>query len=165
MNVVRGIRREYPDSPIMGVGGVVFQDDLVLLAKRAKEPGKGTWTLPGGVVELGETLEDALRREIEEEISVIIKICGLVRVVDRIIRDESERIRYHYVIADFWGYPISGKVRPDSDVSEAKYVSLDEIHRVGLHYEVLDTILLAAEMRSRATVSAPFLPPRGERVV
>src|SRR3989304_272920 len=104
IEVVRGVRREYPNSPIIGVGAIIFNGDQVLLAKRGQEPGKGLWTLPGGVVELGECLEEAVKREILEELSVEIRICGLVRLLDRIVRDEAGKIRYHYVIADYWGY-------------------------------------------------------------
>lgn len=144
-----GIRREYPHSPIIGVGGIIFRDEQVLLAKRGQEPGKGTWTLPGGVVELGECLEDALKREIMEELSVTIQVCGLVRLLDRIIRDESGKVRYHYVIADYWGYPVSGEVRPGSDCADAGYVPLGKVHGLGLHREVEETIFMAARMRQQ----------------
>lgn len=147
MRAVKGVRREYPESPIIGVGGVVLLDDQVLLAKRAREPGKGTWTLPGGMVELGESLEEALAREIMEELSLSIHIGGLVKLVDKIVRDQEERIRYHYVIADYWAYPLSGEVRPGSDISDAKYVPLKDVHALGLHPEVVETILLADGMR------------------
>ena len=143
------VRREYPDSPIVGVGGIVFDGDRVLLAKRGQEPGKGTWTLPGGVVELGETLEEAVKREILEEVSIEIRVCGLVKLVNRIVR-ESERVRYHYVIVDFWGYPVSGQLRASSDCSDARYVPLDEIRELGLHPEVVEAISTAAEMRRNA---------------
>ncbi len=149
MEVVRGVRREYPHSPIIGVGGIVFLDDQVLLAKRGQEPGKGTWTLPGGVVELGECLEEALKREILEELSVTIRICGLVRLLDRIVRDDSGRVRYHYVIADYWGYPDSGELRSGSDVSDARYVPLGSVNGLGLQKEVVETIFMAARMRQR----------------
>ncbi len=143
------VRREYPDSPIVGVGAIVFEEDRVLLAKRAQDPGKGTWTLPGGALELGERLEEAVKREILEEASIGIKVCGLVKLVDRIVR-EGERVRYHYVIADFWGYPVSGRLEAGSDVSDVRYVSLGEVHGLGLHPEVVETILLASSMRQNA---------------
>ncbi len=149
MEVVRKIRREYPDCPIVGVGGIIFNGDQVLLAKRGQEPGKGLWTLPGGMVELGECLEDALKREIIEELSVTIRVCALVRLLDRIIRDESGRVRYHYVIADYWGYPISGQLRPGSDVSDAAYVPLLDVPGMGLPKEVTDTIFMAVRMREQ----------------
>jgi len=149
MQIVKGIRREYPDSPIVGVGGIVLLNDQVLLAKRAQEPGKGIWTLPGGMVELGESLEEALRREILEELSMEIRVCGLVKLVDKIVRDDAKRVRYHYVIADYWAYPLSGELRPGSDISDAKYVPLKAVHELGLHQEVVETILMADGMRQR----------------
>jgi ADP-ribose pyrophosphatase YjhB (NUDIX family) len=149
MEIVKGVRREYPDSPIVGVGGIVFLEDQVLLAKRGQEPGKGIWTLPGGMVELGESLEEALKREIQEELSMDIRVCGLVKLVDRIVRDEDGRVRFHYVIADYWAYPLSGKPQPGSDISDAKYVPLKEVHGLGLHQEVVQAILLADGMRQR----------------
>lgn len=148
-----GVRREYPHSPIIGVGGIIFHEEQVLLAKRGQDPGKGVWTLPGGVVELGECLEDALKREILEELSVSIRVCGLVRLLDRIIRDEEGKVRYHYVIADYWGYPVSGEVRPGSDVTDAGYVPLGNVHGLGLHKEVVETILMAAGMRRQLQVN------------
>ena len=144
------VRREYPDSPIIGVGAIVFDGDRVLLAKRAQDPGKGTWTLPGGAVEIGETLEAAVKREIQEEAAIEMKVCGLVKLVDRIVR-EGERVRYHYVIADFWGYPVSGRLQAGSDVSDVRYVSLDEVRGLGLHPEVVETIFMASGMRQKAS--------------
>jgi ADP-ribose pyrophosphatase YjhB (NUDIX family) len=97
------LKREYPKSPIVGVGAVIFDGASVLLAQRGQEPAKGTWSLPGGAVELGEKLVDALKREILEEIGIEIEVGGLVRVLDRIVRDGKKRIQYHYVIVDYWG--------------------------------------------------------------
>ncbi|MBN1103911.1 MAG: NUDIX hydrolase [Deltaproteobacteria bacterium] len=142
------MRREYPEAPIMGVGGIVFQGESVLLGKRAKEPGKGSWTLPGGAVELGETLEDAVKRELLEEASITIRIGGLARLLERIVRDEAGRVRYHYIIADYWAWRVSGELRPGSDISDARFVPLNGMHGMGLAREVVETILTAARMRN-----------------
>ena len=94
------LKREYPSHPIIGVGGIIFRDESVLLVKRAQEPSKGQWSLPGGVVELGETLKEALMREIMEEVSINVRIGDLVRIIDRIesdlhrVRDPSQRLQY-----------------------------------------------------------------------
>ena len=141
------MKREYPESPIVGVGGVIFDGASVLLAKRGQEPAKGTWSLPGGAVELGEKLIEALKREIREEIGIEIQVGGLVRVLDRILRDEEKRIRYHYVIVDYWGWKVSGEPKPDSDTSDICFVPLEEIQRKDIHREVLETILMAAKLR------------------
>jgi ADP-ribose pyrophosphatase YjhB (NUDIX family) len=143
------MRREYPEHPIIGVGGVIFDDDRVLIVKRDKEPGKGQWSLPGGAVKVGETLKDALKREIFEELFIQVEIFGLVRLLDRIIYDNANRVRYHYVIANYWCEMVSGRPRAASDISDARFVGLLEIGGEGLHKEVVETILLAAEKRKR----------------
>jgi 8-oxo-dGTP diphosphatase len=144
------LKREYPEAPIVGVGGVVFDGALVLLAKRGQEPAKGTWSLPGGAVELGEKAVDALKREIREEIGIEIEVGGLIRVLDRIIQDEEKRIRYHYVIVDYWGWKVSGEAKPGSDTSDICFVPLKEIQKKDIHREVQETILMAVELRERA---------------
>jgi len=143
------VKREYPESPIVGVGGVIFDGASVLLARRGQEPAKGTWSLPGGAVELGEQVVDALKREIQEEIGIEIEVGGLVKVLDRVLRDEEERIRYHYVIVDYWGWKVSGEPKPGSDTSEICFVPLEEIQKKDIHKDVLETILMAAELREQ----------------
>ena len=144
------MKREYPESPIVGVGGVIFDGASVLLAKRGQEPAKGTWSLPGGAVELGEKAIDALKREIREEIGIEIQVGGLIRVLDRIIQDEERRIRYHYVIVDYWGWKTSGEAKPGSDTSDICFVPLEEIQKKDIHREVQETILMAAKLREGA---------------
>ena len=144
------MKREYPESPIVGVGGVIFAGTSVLLARRGQEPAKGAWSLPGGAVELGEKLIDALRREIREEIGIEIEVGGLIRVLDRILCDEGKRIRYHYVLVDYWGWRVSGEPKPGSDTSDICFVPLQEIHDRDIHRDVLETILMAAKLREEA---------------
>ena len=141
------MKREYPETPIIAVGGVIFHGQSVLLVKRNQEPGIGQWSLPGGVVELGETLTDALRREIYEEVSIKIEIGGLIRLLDRIMYDQDKRIRFHYVIADYWGWMVSGQPDPGSDISDARFLSPKHVQTMGIHKEVEETILMAAKMR------------------
>jgi 8-oxo-dGTP diphosphatase len=149
------LKREYPEAPIVGVGGVVFDGASVLLAKRGQEPAKGTWSLPGGAVELGEKLTDALKREIQEEIGIQIEVGGLIRVLDRIIQDEVKRIRYHYVIVDYWGWKVSGEPKPGSDTSDLRLVPLNQVEKMDIHKEVRETIIMAAELREKALSTAP----------
>lgn len=141
------MKREYPEYPIIAVGGVIFDERYVLLVKRNQEPGIGQWSLPGGVVELGEALTDALRREIYEEVSINIEIGGLIRLLDRIVYDQDKRIRFHYVIADYWGWMVSGQPDPASDISDARFLSLKQVQTMGIHKEVEETILMAVKMR------------------
>lgn len=142
------MKREYPYHPILGVGGIIFREETVLLAQRGHEPGKGMWSLPGGAVELGESLEDALKREIYEEVSIRIEIGGLVRVLEKIIPDEEGRIRFHYVIADYWGWVVKGIPEPGSDVTAVRFLGLHEVCSLDIDEEVRHTIQLAITMRN-----------------
>jgi 8-oxo-dGTP diphosphatase len=139
--------REYPARPILGVAGVMFREASVLLARRAREPAMGEWSLPGGVVEVGETMLEALTRELAEEAGVRIRAEGLVRLAERVIRDPGTRVRYHYVIADYWGWIVEGRPRAASDVSDVRLVSLDRLSAVPLHEEVRETIHEAVGLR------------------
>ena len=141
------MKREYPEQPIVGVGAVIFKGQSVLLVKRDKEPGRGQWNLPGGAVELGETLVEALKRELHEEVTIKIEIGGLVRLLDRIIYDRKRRVQSHYVIADYWGWVVSGQLRPGSDVSDARFVKRKEVKKMGVSKEVEETIFTAIKMR------------------
>jgi ADP-ribose pyrophosphatase YjhB (NUDIX family) len=141
------MKREYPERPIIAVGGIILHEHTVLLVKRNREPAMGQWSLPGGAVELGERLEEALKREIHEEVSIEIGIGGLVRLLDRVVHDKMGRVRFHYVIADYWGWKIAGQAHVASDISDARFVTLEEARKLGIHKEVEATILMAMKMR------------------
>jgi ADP-ribose pyrophosphatase YjhB (NUDIX family) len=144
------MKREYPKHPLLGVGAVVFMDQEVVLVRRGQHPGKGQWSLPGGVVELGEPILDALERELWEEVSVKIEIGGLIGVFDRIIRDLENRVKYHYVLVDYYGSVVLGDPRPASDVTEVRMVPLTEISDADMDMELKQTILKAVAMRDSA---------------
>ncbi len=103
MNEIDGsiIKREYPDSPVVGVGAVIIKDGKVLIVKRGKEPGYGRWSIPGGAVHLGEKLAPAVEREVLEETGLVVESGEVVEVYEPLIRDEKGRVRYHYVLIDF----------------------------------------------------------------
>ncbi|MFP3928465.1 MAG: NUDIX hydrolase [Desulfobacteraceae bacterium] len=143
-------RREYPPRPVPAVAGVIFEKDSVLLARRAAEPALGEWSLPGGVVELGETLFQALERELFEEAGVKIQVGGLVHVAERIVRDCDGRIRFHYVIADYWGNIASGRPTAGSDVKDVCLVPLERIASLPLAPEVKSVIVKAAGLRAQS---------------
>ena len=143
------MKREYPHQPIVGVGGVIFDGERVLLARRDQDPGRGEWSLPGGAVELGERVVDALKREIKEEVGITVEIGGLIRVLDRIFYDDAKKVRFHYVIADYWGWKVAGEPQPASDISDARFVPLAQLTGMGLHPEVEQTILMADKLRKR----------------
>jgi ADP-ribose pyrophosphatase len=120
-------RNEYPDRPRVAVGTVVMQDDRVLLVCRGKPPAQGEWAIPGGSVELGETLQAAAEREIREETGLSVRAGEIVHVFDTIRRDEAGQIRFHYVIVDLLADFISGKLLPGDDVSDARWISRKEV--------------------------------------
>jgi ADP-ribose pyrophosphatase YjhB (NUDIX family) len=121
------MKRHYPDQPLVGVGAVIFRDDEVLLVRRGQEPALGSWSLPGGLVELGETLEDALRRELAEEAGITVRIIGVTAVLDRIYRDPEGGIPYHYVLVDFLCDYEAGELRPGSDITAARFYPLSAL--------------------------------------
>ncbi len=121
------MERKYPDRPIIGVGGIVFEGDRVLLVKRAHDPGKGQWSIPGGVVRVGETLKEAVVREVLEETHLKVEVLALVKVLDRIFRDGSGRVAYHYILVDFLCEGGDGQLRADSDAEEARFSQIEEL--------------------------------------
>lgn len=122
------MRREYPDAPIAGVGAVIVRGGgEVLLIRRGQEPLKGEWSLPGGAVELGETLEEAVRREVLEETGLVVEPVGIVQAFDRIARDAEGRVRYHYVLVDFLCRVTGGSLACASDAMEARWAGLGEL--------------------------------------
>lgn len=121
------MRREYPASPIAGVASVVFSGEDILLVRRGNEPSKGMWGLPGGVVELGEIVKDAVAREVEEETGILIQPMRLLAVFDSIVRDDAGRVRYHYVLCEYLCEAVGGELRASSDVSNARWVPIKEL--------------------------------------
>jgi ADP-ribose pyrophosphatase YjhB (NUDIX family) len=123
----RNANREYPSSPLVGVGVVVRMDDKILLVQRKKEPGRGLWSIPGGLVELGEKVEDAAKREVKEETGLDVEIEEVIGVFDNIIRDEEGKIRYHYILIDFIARVVGGSLKLSADeLSAARWVNLEE---------------------------------------
>jgi 8-oxo-dGTP diphosphatase len=135
--------REYPARPIVGIGIVVLKGDSVLLVRRGKPPNVGSWTLPGGAQELGETADQAARRELLEETGLEIGPLHLAAAVDSIRRDDAGRIQYHYTIIDFAGAWRNGEPKAGSDVTEAIWVPLDRLHDYRLWSEAHRVIAIA----------------------
>jgi len=121
--------RQYPDRPILGVGALIFRDDCILLAERGKEPLKGYWSLPGGVVEVGETLDQAIRREVREETGLDVEVVEVLEIFERIMRDAEGRPEYHYVLIDYLCLAPNGEARPASDVAQVAWVRREEVAR------------------------------------
>ena len=125
--------REYPDQPVAGVGGVVVRGHHVLLVKRAYPPRAGEWSLPGGRLELGESLADGVRREVREETGIEVEVGPLVEVFDRVHRDADGRVRYHFVIVDFLCWPIGGVLAAGDDAADARWVPRDRVADLGVN--------------------------------
>jgi 8-oxo-dGTP diphosphatase len=122
------VRREYPEAPIVGVGAVVIDGTKVLLVRRGQEPLKGEWSLPGGALELGETLQQGVVREVLEETGLIVVPGGIIEILDRITQDEaSGRVRYHYVLIDFVCHVTGGALCSASDAEEVRWVERDQL--------------------------------------
>ena len=121
------MKRLYPEQPIIGVGAVIVEGARVLLVRRATEPLKGEWSVPGGMLELGEKLHEGVRREALEETGLVIEPGEVLDVFDSIFTDEQGRTRYHYVLIDFLCRRVSGEAQAGSDVSEVRWVGEAEL--------------------------------------
>ncbi|HLI30499.1 MAG TPA: NUDIX hydrolase [Terriglobia bacterium] len=142
------LRREYPDRPVLAVGGVVVKDGSVLLIRRGRAPSLGEWSLPGGMVEVGERVRAAVRRELKEETGLSVEPVALAAVFERILR-RGGRVRYHYTVLDYACRLRGGRLRHGSDVTDARWVRHDELNRYHLRrtaqtvirrsFEILET--------------------------
>jgi 8-oxo-dGTP diphosphatase len=119
-------RRLYPKKPMVGVGVLIENNGRYLLIKRAAEPDKGLWSIPGGMVEIGERTHDAARREAKEETGLDVEIVKVLDVVDKIILDQTGRIKFHYVIVDYLGNLKGGSLKAASDALDARWVTKRE---------------------------------------
>ena len=142
--------RIYPERPIVGVGAVVLDADRVLLVKRAHEPLKGEWSLPGGAVDLGETLQQAIQREVREETGLDVEVGPVVDILDRITRDADGRVQFHYVLVDFLCRPAGGTVQSGSDAEAAVWAERSELGRYGVAEVTIRVIDKAIARRSTA---------------
>lgn len=127
--MTRLLQREFPDAPIVGVGAVVVDQGRVLLVQRGREPSKGKWSLPGGVLEVGESLAEGVVREVQEETRLVVESVELIELIDRIVKDpvsEGGSVRYHYVIADYLCRVVGGVLQAASDAEAVRWVERAE---------------------------------------
>lgn len=129
------MKRDYPDRPLVGVGAVIVHEGRVVIVQRGTEPLKGQWSIPGGALEIGETLRQCAVREAFEETGLQVEAGEALEVFDAIHKQQDERIRYHYVLIDFACRVLSGELKAGGDAVQAKWVSLDELHA----YEIAET--------------------------
>jgi 8-oxo-dGTP diphosphatase len=131
-SVAPGSKNAYPGRPVLAVGAVVFKDGRVLLVKRGRPPAKGLWAIPGGGIELGETLQQAAEREIKEETGIVIRAGEPILTFDMVERDPQDRVRFHYVIVDLAAEYVSGEPQPGDDAADARWISARELDNLAL---------------------------------
>jgi len=134
------MNREFPEHPLVGVGSIIIEGDRVVLVKRAHPPIQGHWSLPGGVLEVGEMVREAAVREAREETGLMVDTGDLLGVYDRILRDPGNRVQYHYVLIDFLCRPIGGELVAASDAAEVRWFTRDQILALNLAEDTLDVI-------------------------
>lgn len=125
-------KREYPESPLVGVGGVVIHNGCALLIRRGSPPLQGQWSIPGGTLDLGETIREGIRRELKEETGIDVRVLELIEVFDRIFRDASGKVQFHFVIVDYLCEFAGGEARAGSDVTDTAWVREEELPRYSL---------------------------------
>lgn len=153
--------REYPERPVMGVGGVIIDGGRTVLIRRGTEPLLGQWSIPGGSIEIGETLEEAVRRELREETGLEVRVLELIELFDRIyfgdghsVTKDKKKPRYHYVIADYLCELFGGEARAGSDVTDIAFAREEELTKFHLT-EKATSILKKAFAMSRARPASP----------
>ena len=134
------MRREFPEIPLVGVGAIVIEDSRVLLVKRAHPPLQAQWSIPGGVLEVGELIREAAIREAREETGLIVEPGDLLGVYDRILRNAEKRVQYHYVLIDFLCRKVGGELAAADDAAEVRWFTRDELPALKLAEDTQDVI-------------------------
>jgi len=134
------MKREFPEVPLVGVGAIIVEGDRVLLVKRAHPPIQGQWSIPGGVLEVGELVKEAAIREAREETGLIVEPGDLLGVYDRILRDPEQRVQYHYVLIDFLCRRTGGELQAASDAAEVRWFRREELPPLNLAEDTQDVI-------------------------
>jgi 8-oxo-dGTP diphosphatase len=134
------IRREFPELPLVGVGAIIIEGDRVLLVKRARPPIQGQWSIPGGVLEVGEMVREAAVREAREETGLVVEPGELLGVYDRILRDAERRVQYHYVLIDFLCRAVGGELLAASDAADVRWFRREELPALRLAEDTLEVI-------------------------
>ncbi len=140
------VRREYPERPLVGVGGVAIAEGRALLIRRGSPPLEGEWSIPGGMLEVGETIEEGVRRELAEETGLEVRVVEFIEVFERIFPDQDGRTKYHFVILDYLCAVESGEARAASDVSDVAWAREEELARYSLTTTATRVIKRAFEM-------------------
>ena len=134
------VSREFPQSPLIGVGAVIVEDGRALLIRRGTPPLLGEWSLPGGVLECGESLREAVAREAHEETGLTVEVGEMLGVYERVIRADDGRVRYHYVLIDFLCRRVAGEMKAGSDAADAEWFRREELPALKLAYDADDVV-------------------------
>ena len=134
------MQREFPEVPLVGVGAIIIEDSSVLLVKRAHPPLQSEWSIPGGVLEVGELVREAAVREAREETGLTVEPSDLLGVYDRILRNPAQRVQYHYVLIDFLCRRVAGDIAAASDAAEVRWFAREHLPALGLAEDTLDVI-------------------------
>ena len=141
--------RAYPSQPVTGVGAIVLQQDDVLLVRRGNEPQRGLWSLPGGALELGESLHQGVRREVLEETGLEVRVLQFAEAFERIMTDDNGAVQYHYVLLDYLCEPVGGALSAGDDAAEAAWVDRAELSERSLTPGLQDVIEKAFMLRDQ----------------
>ena len=140
------MKREFPGTPLIGVGSIIIENDRVVLVKRAHPPIQGQWSIPGGVLEVGEMVREAAIREAREETGLIVEPGELLGVFDRILRDADKRVQYHYVLIDFVCRRTGGELLAASDAADVRWFTREELADLDLSIAMQRALDKAFEM-------------------
>lgn len=152
------MNRRYPERPLAGVGAFIFRGSEVLLVKRGHAPALGKWSVPGGLVELGESLDASVRREVMEEVGLEIKVIDLVAAFDTIMFDQNGQIEYHYIILDFLCEESGGDPIAATDADECRFVAIEDLCRYEMTRRTEELIKRAFE-KAKSLGIAVYAPP------
>ena len=134
------MKREFPEIPLVGVGAIIIEDARVVLVKRAHPPLQAQWSIPGGALEIGELVREAAVREAREETGLIVVTGELLGVYDRVVRDDQQRVQYHYVLIDFSCRRVGGELAAADDAAEVRWFTREELPTLKLAEDTLDVI-------------------------
>jgi 8-oxo-dGTP diphosphatase len=148
---------------MVGVGAVIVEDNRALLIRRGTPPLLGEWSLPGGVLECGESLREAVAREAREETGLTVEVCEMLGVYERVIRADDGRVRYHFVLLDFLCRRIGGEVKPGSDAAEAGWFERDELSALKLAYDADDVVRKGLDRSQKSELRSQKSEVKGQK--
>jgi len=151
VNRLEVAEREYPQRPIIAVGGVVIHRGRVLLVRRGQPPLEGRWSIPGGILEIGETITSAIERELKEETGVSVRVAGLLEIYEKVLRDSDNRAQYHFVILDYVCEFLEGTADAAGDVTDAEWVAEVDLEKMQLTSAALRVVKKAFALAARRT--------------